>query len=337
MIGYAITVAGTVFLLEILGGYFLFVLLVMEIVVLAADVIMSGVLIRGIELVFANPMIYTAKGEQVLILPDIYKDRRLVSYEARLEMSVRNRFYGTNGSTQIALPLFFYQGLYYRVPLSFSLLGLYELSVSRITVRDLLGLYDVTKQIYASTAVMVFPKGERESGYDMSLAAAGMTEADETDRRGNDFSDISEIREYAPGDRLRDIHWKLSAKRDELMIKQRTAMSDERLVVLVEFTDILSENDEVVDEAYALAGELTRANVNAQLMWWSAAQQDFRCRELTDQAGVDEAFTDMLSERAVAEDDTAELMHSIHPEITGYVRVFFLDGQAQEAVVDAAQ
>ena len=30
--------------------------------------------------------------------------------------------------------------------------------------------------------------------------------------------EVSEIREYRPGDRMHNIHWKLSAKRDEIMV-----------------------------------------------------------------------------------------------------------------------
>ena len=52
--------------------------------------------------------------------------------------------------------------------------------------------------------------------------------------RGNDFSDVQEVREYIPGDKLMSIHWKLSAKRDILMVKDRVSMSDHQLVIVPE-------------------------------------------------------------------------------------------------------
>ena len=38
-------------------------------------------------------------------------------------------------------------------------------------------------------------------------------------RRGNDPGEVRAIREYVPGDPVRNIHWKLSEKTDKLLVK----------------------------------------------------------------------------------------------------------------------
>lgn len=40
------------------------------------------------------------------------------------------------------------------------------------------------------------------------------------DRRGSDLTEPFRLREYAPGDSLRQIHWKLSSKLDRLVIRE---------------------------------------------------------------------------------------------------------------------
>ena len=41
----------------------------------------------------------------------------------------------------------------------------------------------------------------------------------ESKKKGYDFSEVTGIREYIPGDKLQNIHWKLSAKKDILMVR----------------------------------------------------------------------------------------------------------------------
>ena len=52
-------------------------------------------------------------------------------------------------------------------------------------------------------------------------APSGVAEFSESSRKGNDHSEVSDIRTYRIGDRPKDIHWKLSARNRELMVKAR--------------------------------------------------------------------------------------------------------------------
>lgn len=44
-------------------------------------------------------------------------------------------------------------------------------------------------------------------------------------RKGSDASEMFDIRDYVPGDDIRTIHWKLSGKTDELIVRQASAPS----------------------------------------------------------------------------------------------------------------
>jgi len=51
-------------------------------------------------------------------------------------------------------------------------------------------------------------------------------------RPGNDHSEIFEVRDYRPGDSLRQIHWKLTQKYDHLMTKEASLPVDRSIVVM---------------------------------------------------------------------------------------------------------
>lgn len=336
IIAYAIAVAVTVFMFGYFRAFFFLMFFVIEMVAAAADIAATAFLVQRVSFSVSAPVMAAEKNDPVPIVFTAENPTIIPSFELCVHLTAANSFYGTRDNSRIALPLRARGETVRRFPLDFSLLGNYDFRVDEITVRDLLGFVDVKKDTDAVVGITVFPKKDKTIPFDTDTASAGMTEADETDRRGNDFSDVSEIREYVPGDRPRDIHWKLSAKKDELMVKQRAAMSDQQLIVVVEFTEVLQDNDRVVEEAYALGRELVRSGVNARLMWWSAAEEDFHVKRLSSGEDVDAAFIEMFSGKAQATEDIDMLMRSVHPEIVNFMKVCFSDGSVQETVVNGS-
>jgi uncharacterized protein (DUF58 family) len=93
--------------------------------------------------------------------------------------------------------------------------GEWALGPARLVVTDTLGLFRTTVATEATATLLVYPELHDLSGHD---AFAGFFEQTSVpDRQAFDG-----LREYAPGDPLRDVHWKSSAKRAEgdLVVKE---------------------------------------------------------------------------------------------------------------------
>jgi uncharacterized protein (DUF58 family) len=93
--------------------------------------------------------------------------------------------------------------------------GEWTLGPARLVVTDTLGLFRTTVDTEATATLLVYPQLHDLSGHD---AFAGFFEQTSVpDRQAFDG-----LREYAPGDPLRDVHWKSSAKRGdgELVVKE---------------------------------------------------------------------------------------------------------------------
>lgn len=52
--------------------------------------------------------------------------------------------------------------------------------------------------------------------------------------KGNDVSEVFDLKEYVPGDDIRHIHWKLSAKTGQMLMKEGTRYSSYETVLLVD-------------------------------------------------------------------------------------------------------
>ena len=62
-------------------------------------------------------------------------------------------------------------------------------------------------------------------------------------QKGDDSSQVFEVRNYVPGDDIRRIHWRLSSKQDDLIVKEYSKPIDENCIVMLE-TGIGSDEPE---------------------------------------------------------------------------------------------
>lgn len=102
--------------------------------------------------------------------------------------------------------------------------GGYEYRLRRMRVYDWTGWFYLTKRLDQSAIVQLLPK-IHELPLQLSGAVRdfiGESEIYDDLRGGTDNSEVFRIREYTPGDRLQNIHWKLSAKSDELMVREHS-------------------------------------------------------------------------------------------------------------------
>lgn len=96
-----------------------------------------------------------------------------------------------------------------------------------LTARDVFGLVEEDTQLRGTDSVLVFPRVHHLSPWGHNplhrLEAYG---------RSRQREEFEELREYSPGDPLRDIHWKTTAKRDDLVVKEFAAEAEAETVTL---------------------------------------------------------------------------------------------------------
>lgn len=77
---------------------------------------------------------------------------------------------------------------------------------------------------------------------------------------GGGFSDYYEVRSYQDGDSLKNIHWKLSGKYDELMVREPSLPVLRTLAVRLELTADPGLNDDILARFVYAAEHLAEAN-----------------------------------------------------------------------------
>ncbi|GGK56973.1 DUF58 domain-containing protein [Haloarcula sebkhae] len=121
-----------------------------------------------------------------------------------------------------------------------------------VTVTDALGLVTERYTVESETDVLVYPPVYRLGGAD---AFARTFTPESEDRQSFD-----RLREYVSGDSLRDVHWKSSAKREDLLVKEfADSRSDRALLVAAE------AREGHADEMAAAAATITMAALESGL------------------------------------------------------------------------
>jgi uncharacterized protein (DUF58 family) len=98
--------------------------------------------------------------------------------------------------------------------------GRFEIGPMRATLHDPFGLVTVTRRVLGSEEVIVYPRVH-------DISAPGEVGGLDLDRdhprvraRVEPSGDFMTLREYSPGDDLRHVHWRSTARRGELMMRQ---------------------------------------------------------------------------------------------------------------------
>lgn len=117
-----------------------------------------------------------------------------------------------------------------RYDVTYAARGEHRVGPVEVTVTDALGLVRREYTVDETSEVLVYPPVYRLGGPD---AFARTFTPESEDRQSFD-----RLREYVHGDSLRDVHWKSSAKREDLLVKEfADARSDRGLLVVGEASE----------------------------------------------------------------------------------------------------
>ncbi len=202
------------------------------------------------------------KGEEFFLRFSLHNPTIFPLVNASLMLTLENRFYKEHGEQELNLPVRARGNTEVVYPIVMDYCGRFGVIANQIRLVDLLGIYEVDVPLNEQRECLIVPCGSRCDQEAGRIYSNGVSEAVESKQKGYDFSEVSGIREYIPGDKLQNIHWKLSMKKDELMVKERVSVSAMQLNVLV---DLANDEEMHLESVLELADSVTRSFVGQNL------------------------------------------------------------------------
>ena len=186
--------------------------------------------------------------------------------------------------------------------------GLLELWVGRARVYDYLGLFSRRLEVPAPARLLCRPIPAAAEPPAISEGQGLRPTAGSAARRGP--GDDYDLREYRPGDPMRSVHWKLSSKWDELIVRERS----ETLVPLPLLTLDRFGPPEALDKLLDRLAGLSRALLDVQrphgVLWLDRDGQP-QLRVVADEKQFNDCLLDLLGSFAPLRGPSLEE----HPEL----------------------
>lgn len=119
-------------------------------------------------------------------------------------------------------------------------------------------------------------------------------------RKGQDYSEVFQIREYVPGDSIKHVHWKLSGRSDELMVKEASFPLDRSIMVIMDKSIPDGDCDPETAEALAaltvsVCRYLSDEELDYQLVWNDPETSTCECRRIQFEEELAEAIPGILT------------------------------------------
>lgn len=187
--------------------------------------------------------------------------------------------------------------------------GRLSIAVKEVRLMDFLGLFQKQLELPPAAGCLIYPQVFpvilRE------LPQSGIAEDSSLysqHRPGNANTEIFALHEYTAGDDLRKIHWKLSAKSEEIMVRDFSLPLSHSVTVLLELS--LQDNTEqtlshCIDTLFSLSAQLLEQGVRHSVAWYDAASKQLLCRIVSDTASLSQALPLILTATAAAEQAAA--------------------------------
>lgn len=183
----------------------------------------------------------------------------------------------------------------YRLDLKLDYCGVYEIVCEELLAYDFFGIFARKLECPKTVNIIVMPK---EIEVDADIEALGISEDKEAysdPLAGDDVSEIRELRDYREGDRLSQVHWKLSGKAEDLIVKEY-AKQVGACVALVcgGLSGGLPEITEYYELLYGFGKKLLEAEIFFELVYYSSAAGDWEKIRIADSYALKLAMEDMF-------------------------------------------
>ncbi len=163
--------------------------------------------------------------------------------------------------------------------------GIIHVHIDKLYIGGYLRIFGFTKKCGFDLDIPVFPELFPVNFEISSKIRDFIGESDtySKEKSGDDPSEVFDIREFRPGDRMQRIHWKLTARLDEFMVKEFSRPVGYPVVVFFNFSQIKKDETQlcamsmVIEAGLSVSVGLARAHCWHYIAWCKTDMSIERC------------------------------------------------------------
>lgn len=292
VVRYAVLFLISIALFMNLGGRTLFLMVAVLIIFPWISLMLARIMTKKMQvnLWFEKDMI--GRGSDNVLNIEVENSMYIPSSGCSVWIEIENYYYNDKKNIKVDVPIRGHQKNKVLLKISSDNSGYIVANVVKIVNKDLLALFNIDQEKTGEAKYMVMPANI----YVEDIKEVLVPDDDATENLhevGEDTSEIESIREYIPGDRMQRIHWKLSGKLEELMVKEYALNYDIEISLVCELNinnDEKGNLDDILDGLYSILLILLETNERLDLYFVNKAHNGVINHSISSESDVLDAF-----------------------------------------------
>lgn len=245
---------------------FLFMLPLVSLII--AALAMGGV---TAELIIKNAPIQ--KNEALPIQLKVYNKFFFLACRVRVRLTIQNELLNQE-QTQTFFMTANHYGQTVEQIVSSQYCGMLSCSITELRIYDALGLFSFRKKTESSYFIVVLPTVYPLMTINSTILQVAQNNVSSRIMKGNDPSELMDIREYRDGDRHARIHWKLSVKYNQLMVKDFGDPISNDVLMMFDLNGTSNEQlSGLLDAVYSISNFLLENQITYEMEWYDSLHE----------------------------------------------------------------
>ncbi len=235
-----------------------------------------------------------------------------------LRFNLRNLFFPMPPVQELVLPAEAMSVHEFKLPYTLGGAGMFDFTISEAYITDYLHFYSFKLPYTFHREIPVLP--EKFSLPPVSLTKA-LIESDEseTSPEGELTRDLLQLREYRPGDRIKDIHWKMTAKTGDISVKEYERSKDLYYLILPELDINYLQRD--LSLFYSLGLQLIKQRESFRVAIYHTGDKSFDMYKIGDDEALTQALYRLYLEPVEKISTAMESFDYQYPDMQGVIRI----------------
>lgn len=176
------------------------------------------------------------------------------------------------------------------IPISFKMCGCYTAELKSIYINDYLNFKKEPVKANAAYQFNVFPINEETQ---ISATVNELSNEEYLNsQKNNSGTQIDGVRDYIQGDLLKNIHWKLSTKTQDLMVKEFYDSVEDSIIILLELYKPALNN--ILTVGFSVAENLIKQGHKIHLCWANSGDEQLKKLVISSKEQLKQGFGDIF-------------------------------------------
>lgn len=272
-----------------------------------ALLILCAISLTGISCKLTSPAFVKNKGEEFPIIVQITNNSFLPVSKMKIVIAYYNHFDKKRVKETLQVSMDKRSTQEVRMHMTSAYCGNIIIQLTSIRIYDLLHIWSLRKRSKESLLIPVLPNIHIEEKDIIEENNKIEIESNQFSpyKGGDDPSEVFQIREYREGDKINRVHWKLTFKQDELMMKEFSHPLNSNILLALDFTmrERMGNRIEIMDALLecimSLEFSLLEHEHTFSVVWIDVQKEEMKV-DISNDSGVYELM-DYLLQRNVEE------------------------------------